>query len=85
MTTGATKGDAHVDTGTKIASLAEQITAKLERQYREDAELLVAGVIVRARNPEGPVSTHYLFAPTSPRKPSSCWIETRRALIEEAY
>jgi hypothetical protein len=70
---------------TKIASLAEQITAKLERQYREDAELLVAGVIVSARNPEGPVSTHYLFAPTSPKEAIELLDETRRALIEEAY
>jgi hypothetical protein len=70
---------------TKVTSLVEQITAKLERQYREDAELLVAGVIIRARNPEGPVSTHYLFAPTSPKEAIELLDETRRALIEEAY
>jgi hypothetical protein len=45
----------------------------------------VAGVIVRARNPGGPASTHYIFHPTSHREAIELLDETRRALIEEAY
>ncbi len=69
----------------RIAPLVDKITTKLERQYREDAELLVAGVIVRARNPGGPATTHYIFDPTSHREAIELLDETRRALIEEAY
>jgi hypothetical protein len=69
----------------QIAGVVEKITTKLERQYRDDAELLVAGVIVRARNPGGPASTHYIFHPTSHREAIELLDETRRALIEEAY
>ena len=69
----------------QVAPLVDRITTKLERQYREDAELLVAGVIVRARNPGGPATTHYIFDPTSHREAIELLDETRRALIEEAY
>ena len=69
----------------QIAPLVDKITTKLERQYREDAELLVAGVIVRARNPGGPATTHYIFDPTSHRQAIELLDETRRALIEEAF
>jgi hypothetical protein len=70
---------------TQITRLVDKITTRLERQYREDAELLVAGVIVRARNPGGPATTHYIFDPTSHREAIELLDETRRALIEEAY
>jgi hypothetical protein len=53
---------------THITRLIDRITAKIERQYRDDAELLVAGVILRVRNPGGPASTHYIFEPTSHRE-----------------
>ncbi|HEY7150636.1 MAG TPA: hypothetical protein VH391_03050 [Solirubrobacterales bacterium] len=69
----------------EIDRSAERLIRKLERSYRDDAELLVTGVIVRVRNPEGPVSTHYLFEPTSHREAIELLDETRRALIEEAY
>jgi hypothetical protein len=70
---------------TRITRLIDRITAKIERQYRDDAELLVAGVILRVRNPGGPASTHYIFEPTSHRQAIELLDETRRALIEEAY
>jgi hypothetical protein len=74
-----------VSLATQISRLVDKITTKLERQYREDAELLVAGVIVRARNPGGPATTHYIFDPTSHREAIELLDETRRALIDEAY
>jgi hypothetical protein len=57
----------------QIAGVVEKITTKLERQYRDDAELLVAGVIVRARNPGGPASTHYIFIPPRTGRRLNCW------------
>lgn len=69
----------------QVAPLVDRINTKLERQYREDAELMVAGVIVRARNPGGPATTHYIFDPTSHREAIELLDETRRALIEEVY
>jgi hypothetical protein len=71
--------------GSELNGLMARITTKIERQYRQDAELLVAGVIVRVRNPDGPASTHYLFEPTSHREAIELLDETRRALIDEAY
>jgi hypothetical protein len=61
------------------------MAAKLEDQYRPDAELEVAGVIVRARNPAGPTTTHYRFEPTSHREAIELLDEVRRGLIDEAY
>jgi hypothetical protein len=61
------------------------MVTKLERQYRNDAEVVVAGVIVRVRNPDGPASTHYLFEPTDHREAIELLDGTRRALIDEAY
>ena len=71
--------------GSELNGLMARITTKIERQYRQDAELLVAGVIVRVRNPDGPASTHYLFEPTSHREAIELLDETRPALIDEAY
>ena len=69
----------------QIERIVEQMTAKLEDQYRDDAELVLTGVIVRARNPDGPVSTHYRFQPSSHREVIELLDEVRRTLIEEAY
>jgi hypothetical protein len=71
--------------GSEVRRLAAAMAAKLDGQYRPDAELLVAGVIVRTRNPDGPVSTHYRFEPTSHREAIELLDEVRRGLIEEAY
>ena len=71
--------------GPEVRRLAELMAAKLDDQYRPDSELLVAGVIVRARNPGGPASTHYRFEPTSHREAIELLDEVRRGLIEEAY
>jgi hypothetical protein len=61
------------------------MTAKLKREYRPDAEVVVAGVIIRVRNPGGPASTHYLFEPTSHREVIELLDGVRRTLIEEKY
>jgi hypothetical protein len=69
----------------ELNGLMARISTKIERQYRGDAQLVVAGVIVRVRNPDGPASTHYIFEPTSHREAIELLDETRRALIDEAY
>jgi hypothetical protein len=68
-----------------VHRLAERLATRLERQYRDDADLLLAGVVIRAKNPGGPASTHYLFDPTSRREVIELLDEIRRNLIEEEF
>ncbi len=68
-----------------VHRLTERLVTRLERQYRDGAALLLAGVVIRAKNPGGPASTHYVFDPTSRREVIELLDEIRRNLIEEEF